>query len=246
MTEEYMELMEEMMGGGLFYSLFSNIPSMLIELAAYVFMSLSLYTIANRRGIHKSWLAWVPVARLWVLGCISDQYRYLARREAKHHRRVLLFTRIAAWVLGVVILVAMLFVVGELIVVIFDSMDMTEDMFMQRLEGMTGLMPSMMTAVLLCIPFLVLQIIYLVYYYIALHDVYRSSDPSNALLFTLLGIFIGICQPIFLFVCRNKDDGMPPKEQPDPTPVQPYVYYSSDHESQPPQQPVEPWEKEAE
>ena len=41
----------------------------------YVLQSLGLYTIAERRGIRNPWLAWVPVANMWVLGSISDQYQ---------------------------------------------------------------------------------------------------------------------------------------------------------------------------
>ena len=46
-----------------------------LSIAAYVLQALGLYTIAKRRGISNPWLAWVPVAWVWVLGSISDQFR---------------------------------------------------------------------------------------------------------------------------------------------------------------------------
>ena len=58
--------------------------------AVYVLQSLSIYTIAKRRGIQKPALAWVPVANVWLLGSISDQYRYVVKGEYKSKRKILL------------------------------------------------------------------------------------------------------------------------------------------------------------
>ena len=61
--------------------------------------------------------------------------------------------------------------------------------------------------------------------YMALYDVYTSCDPHNNVLYLVLGILFGFLTPIFLFVNRNKDEGMPPrKEQPQyHSPVEEYV-----------------------
>ena len=37
---------------------------MLIGVAAYVFESLALHTIADRRGNPHAWLAWMPIGNL--------------------------------------------------------------------------------------------------------------------------------------------------------------------------------------
>ena len=41
-----------------------------IGIAAYVLVSLALYTMAQRRGIANPWLAWVPIADLYILALI--------------------------------------------------------------------------------------------------------------------------------------------------------------------------------
>jgi hypothetical protein len=99
---------EQAMGMGLVEALISEIPSMLISLAVYVFTALSLYTIAARRGIKNPWLAWIPYANVWLLGCIADQYRAVARGQTKYRRRVLLFTEIAGVVIGVLVVVLLI------------------------------------------------------------------------------------------------------------------------------------------
>ena len=58
--------------------------SSLVSIAAYVFSALALYTIAQRRGIRKAWLAWVPVLSVWILGSISDQYRYVVKGQNRN------------------------------------------------------------------------------------------------------------------------------------------------------------------
>ena len=54
-------LIANVLGGGV-------VP--LVSLAIYVFTALSLYTIAQRRGLHCPWLAWIPVANLWLMGSL--------------------------------------------------------------------------------------------------------------------------------------------------------------------------------
>ena len=71
-------------------------------IAAYVLRSLGFYTIAKRRGINHPWMSWVPVLDLWVLGCISDQYRYVVKGQNAKKRK---------WLLGLNIALAVIYIV---------------------------------------------------------------------------------------------------------------------------------------
>ena len=78
---------------------------------------------------------------------------------------------------------------------------------------------------------MVVAIISTVVQYMALYDIYRSCEPGNATLYLVLSIFVSLSQPVFLFLCRNKDDGLPqPQPEIPPTSWQP---------QEPPQ---EPWQ----
>src|SRR5699024_11895073 len=59
-------------------------------LVLYIFQSCSLYSIAKRRGISNPGLAWVPVAFVWILGSVSDQYQYVVRGKVCNRRKILL------------------------------------------------------------------------------------------------------------------------------------------------------------
>ena len=54
-------------------SLLTALPSMLLGIASYVLSAAAIYVISRRRGLHKPWLAWIPVVNVWLLGSQSDQ-----------------------------------------------------------------------------------------------------------------------------------------------------------------------------
>lgn len=199
------------------------------SLVCYIFESLGVYTIAKRRTIKHPWLAWIPVANLWTLGCISDQYRYVARGKVTNRRKLLL---------GLAIVTAVLLCVvwggyGNVMIRLLAYGDRLNDMSEEQLMR-TILMPVMRMAGVGVVTS-VLAIVQSVFQYIALYDLYTSCDPNNNVLFLVLSILFSVVRPFFIFACRNKDLGMPPRR-----PVIP--------EQQPPWRPVngenrEPWEQ---
>ena len=170
----------------------------LLSVAIYVFTALALSTMARRRGIAAYWLAWIPVANLWLLGSLSDQYRYLTWGQVKHKRVVLLVLEIVTGALS-----------GALVgcaVWVFAA------------NGSTASLVTLLAAVLLTGgTAIALGVVKLM----ALYDVYASCDPQNAALYLVLSIFFRFLKPVFLFVSRNLERGMPPRKTPprqDPAP----------------------------
>lgn len=221
---EYSYILEDLMDTGVIASLFSGIPSTLISIASYVLTALALYTIAKRRGISKPWLAWIPVADAWILGSLSDQYRYVVKGENKSKRKALLVLSILSCVLSIAmfcIAVAMMIgAIGGMMRGVAEA-----EMLEQILGPVVGILG-------LCLPLVGVAIAYTIIYFMALYDVYTSCDPGNNVLFLVLSILIGITKPFFLFFSRNKDNGMPPRR------TEPTDYIAS-------QEPVqEPWEQE--
>lgn len=181
--------------------------SLLFSVGTYVLTALGLYTIAQRRGINKPWLAWIPVVNVWTLGCISDQYRYVVKGEKKSKRKVLLGLNIAQLVCVLVLLVLM-------IVMIVDMVGMaagnpSED------EVIAAVLGSMGGMLLMLIPISAISLTTAIITYMALYDVYTSCDPRNNVTFLVLSILFSITQPFFIFFSRKKDLGMPPR-RPDP------------------------------
>ena len=200
MSYEQMYMMEDVLENVLSTSSIST----MVAVVSYVFTALALYTIAQRREIKKAWLAWVPVLNVWILGSISDQYRYVVKNEIRSKRKVLLIVsilQVLATAAAVINLIAVSFMA------IYNYAPG---------RGMTELIGQLLSSLLFFIPAAILAILSLVFRIMALYDLYTSCDPANNILYLVLSLIPGInsiTQPLFLFLCREKDGGMPPRRQ---------------------------------
>lgn len=184
--------------------LVSGIPSGVFSIACYVLSSLALYTLAVRRGIRKAWLSWIPVLNVWILGSLSDQYRYVVKGQVKSRRKILLILNLTAFLLGAVLIGIVIFVVVQTLVQFFGGG--SERVILNLITG-----PAIAAAGFV-LPLAGVSIAVLVFRYMALYDIYTSMDPANNVLFLVLSIFFSVTEPFFLFFNRNKDNGMPPRK----------------------------------
>lgn len=206
---------------------FSDDWSGIIAIAAYVLEAWALYTIAERRGISKPWLAWIPVVNVWTLGSISDQYHYVTKREVKNKRKLLLGLSIALFAVAIVfvaVLIALIlnlvYISGSAFAEILPGTDFSDMEFL--LDPLVNNAGQIFLLIGLTIPLIGLAITSAVYRWIALYDLFRSCEPSNAtvyLVVSLIGGFVveGV-YTVFMMICRGKDLGMPPRK-PETVPV---------------------------
>ena len=181
----------------------SVIPSSALAIASYVLTSMALFALASRRRIEKAWLSWVPILNVWIVGSLSDQYRYVVKGQHKSKRKILLILNLLQLAVGAVIAVICVYIVTDLIsgsIYGFIGGNMLKSIMAPGLAaGGCGLL---LTG---------LSIASAVIYYMAMYDIYTSMDPSNNVLFLVLSIIFRVTEPFFLFFNRNKDDGMPPR-----------------------------------
>ena len=201
---------------GLFYLLYILVVSFM-GIGSYVLQSLAYYRIASRRGIKHAWLSWIPVGSIWILGCISDQYQYVVKRQIKNKRKTFLILGLVS--LGFAILVVVLAGVMIGTALAFDYIYNGNN---QLIGGFFGSVFGISVVLLLMSA---LSIAMVILQYICLYDLFTSCDPSNNITYLILSIFLGFLQPVLLFICRNKDEGMPPRKA-----AQAQI-------------PVEPWER---
>ncbi len=176
----------------------------IVSLVCYIFYSIGLHGLAKRRGLNHGWLAWLPIGRDWLLGCVSDQYQYVVKGKNTNRRLILLILSIAAFILPALVNGASLAVLVEVTQNAFQEMPGYE----QQLN-----IGNMLTQSLGSLASAGVSIALLVFQCIALYDLYSSSRPSNNVLFLVLGILFCVTKPFFVFACRNKDDGMPPRRE---------------------------------
>ena len=169
---------------------------------SYVLTSLGFYTMAKRRGIRNYGLAWVPVANMWIIGSLADQYDLAIKGRETGYRRKLLTTSIIS-AAGALLLFIAAFAGGIIAALSQDS------------SAAGG--AAAVGALVLFLVLLVLEILLYVFYYISLHKVFMSCNPGTATTFLVLAIVINATLPFFVFADRNKDLGFPlprPKSRP--------------------------------
>lgn len=175
-----------------------------LGLVMYIFLSLSLFTLAKRRGILHPGLAWVPVCGArWIMGSLADQYVYFAEGKVKYQRRLLLWLEV-----GMYVLLGLFFdLMGGMVAgAVIDNGSQVAAMAVWMLLGYFLLLAE--------------AIVFAVFQYIALYRIYKSCDPKNTTLFLVLSILFNITMPFFLFACRKKDLGMPQPEAPEGEPAE--------------------------
>jgi hypothetical protein len=147
----------------------------------------------------------VPVLNVWIVGSLSDQYRYVVKGQYKSKRKSLLVLNLLQLAVGAIIAVICIFIVTDLIsgsIYGFIGGNLLKSIMAPGLAaGGCGLL---LTG---------LSIASAVIYYMAMYDIYTSMDPSNNVLFLVLSIIFRVTEPFFLFFNRNKDDGMPPRKE---------------------------------
>jgi hypothetical protein len=167
------------------------------SVVAYVLTGKSLSAIARRRGIEKPWLAWVPVGSDWLLGCISDQYRYVAHGQERNARGKLLRRSIVMMVMATV---------SGMIAGIFAGV---------AAAGASDevMIVPVLLLILACYGTIAVAVFYNIACYKAYFDLFRSCNPDKSLIYLLVGIFTTYPMPFFVYSCRNKDLGMPPRTE---------------------------------
>ncbi len=173
---------------GVFFAVYllCMLLAMGFSLIVYVLQSVSLHTVANRRGIRHGWLAWLPFGNMWILGSVSDQYQYVVKGRIKNRRKTLFGLNIITTAAVILTLIAISF---------------------------SAITQQMTPALLIVLALPVLAVVLLVQEYLAFYDYFRSCDPGNAVLYLVLSIFFTVTLPVFLFICRKKDLGMPPRKK---------------------------------
>ena len=160
----------------------------------YLLTSIGYSTIAKRRGVKGYWLAWIPVAKNWVIGGIADEYdqRHLG---CKRRFRVFLLLSAVVNVLSTIVLFAGL---AAIIPLIGNTMDGNETEALKNAMQMS-----------ICLEYGIMGMafssgLFTAFYYISVYKIIESFTPKLAVLFFILSLFVGLFLPIWLVVMRKK------------------------------------------
>ena len=208
--QEYEIYLQEFLEYILGYGLLGNVGSSLLGIAAYVLTSWALYTIADRRGIKNPWLSWIPMVNCWIIGSLSDQYRYVVKGEVKNKRKTLLILNIISAVVALTLVIVGLVMAVQTATSLFGISVTNSDLGLEFLDTALGMVVA---GFAMAVPILALHIAIKVVRYMAMYDIYTSCTPKNNVIFLVLSIIFPITEPFFLFFTRDQDEGMPPRRE---------------------------------
>ena len=208
--QEYNVYLGEFLEYILGYGMMTNFSSSLLGIAAYVLTAWGLYTIAERRGIKNPWLSWIPVVNCWIVGSLSDQYRYVVKGEVKNKRKTLLILNIISAVVALTLVIVGLVMAVQTATSLFGISVTNSDLGLEFLDTALGMVVA---GFAMAVPILALHIAIKVVRYMAMYDIYTSCTPKNNVIFLVLSIIFPITEPFFLFFTRDQDEGMPPRRE---------------------------------
>ena len=160
----------------------------------YVLTGIGYSTIAKRRGVKGYWLAWIPVAKNWVIGGIADEYD---QRHLGCKRRFRLFMLLSS-VVNVLSTILLFVAIAAIVPLVRSSIAGNEEEMLNHFMQFY-----------FCFEYGVLGLafssgLFTAFYYISVYKIIESFTPKLAVLFFILSIFVGLFLPIWLVVMRKK------------------------------------------
>ena len=160
-------------------------------LVAYILNAVSQQTLAKRRRLSGSWLAWVPFGNVWLLGRLADHYQLaMAGRKTKR----------AASLLTLTILVVVFAVLSGICLGFSGA-------YLAGHQPEAGSVAVMVLGILLLIAAMALAVALKITDLVACHSVFRSCKPGSAAAYVVLCVFFPFLKPLFLMSCRKYDEG---------------------------------------
>ena len=158
---------------------------MALAVAEYVTVSLAFYTMAKNRGIKHPGLAWVPVANVWIIGKLVNEYDRKNGIEKKWHHTLLTLTLL---MVGLILLAyAAMFAAGALYA--FLSYD--------------NILALTLPFYLLMIPAMLLTVVFSVCMSICYYKLFEEAVPEKAVKYLLLSLMVPLADGICLLKIRN-------------------------------------------
>lgn len=92
----------------------------IIGIAVYIFFAFSLYKLAQKRGVDLAWLAWIPIAQMYVIGKMVKSVK-LGTFEVPSLEIVLPVAMLASSLLGAIPVIGWLISLAYLILIVLTA-----------------------------------------------------------------------------------------------------------------------------
>ena len=167
----------------------------IIGLLLYIFNGIGLMKMSNSLGLKHGWISFIPVANIYALGRVAQNYVKKDGRKSAKLGAALLTLYIIMFVISIIFFVFL----GIALVTVFQlASGAVMDNSTMNLEMFSSFIPVIVFYFL----FLAVAIAYIVVYYVALYKIFDMFS-NYGVLFVVLSIFFTSLAPIFIFAIRN-------------------------------------------
>lgn len=181
-----------------------NVSFSIVGLLAFVAMGFGLFRMTRSCQLTHPWTGWIPFANIYLTGKIADHYCYRNEEKNTTYRRRLLVWSIVSCVVSVLMSAAIV-AVGFLLPILAAALagfsyPSTTVMLKVVLSN-----PSTLLIILGC-AFVMLAVlaVYAVFFFMALHKVYKLFAPKQATLFLVLSILVPLATQILFLVLSGR------------------------------------------
>lgn len=169
-----------------------------VVVVGHIGLAVALHITGKRQRRAKSWLAWLPVGNLWMLGSLSDRYQ-----QANGCRDRKLRIWLPCTMMG-----SISFLVG------YYALDFWTLIFAYDSTTIGGIFTMALWAIcsLVVLGALLLAV---VIYFMAVYDYYRVNKPALAVTFLAVSTALTVVSPVVMCIsCIRKKTAMKPAADP--------------------------------
>ncbi len=179
-----------------------------LGILSYIAFAYGLYCMSRTCGLSHPLLAWFPYCSAYQTGALADRVTERGEGRKTSYRHILLWLSIS---IGVLVAVS----VTTLLVAILQAILTAGYDANSEAELLGVILPAILSSIFLWLMVAAAGIVYVVFYLIALHRIYKAFDPKNSTLFTVLSILVPYASSVIFFLLAKKR----PTYDIDPAPV---------------------------
>lgn len=168
---------------------------------AYIGMSLGGFRMGRKAWMSNPWMFWIPGCNIYALGNLADTSCSLREYKSTNYRKKLLtwFIVSMASVFVWAISFAVVAVIASSEELLHENGYVTPPEYETERMVVPVLIFLLLTGVLIA-----LNTVYMVFYYIALHKIYKLYAPSGAAGLTVLSVLVSVAIPVIFLVLSGR------------------------------------------
>ncbi len=194
--------MSDLYGVSYAFTLIYQLIVSAFALLIFILVGITTFQLMKRRNLPGAWTSFVPLLNNYAFGAIAD---HISARSGKKTAY-----RFSLPIIATVLSISVIAMLITLIAMVFEYMPL--DVTYSYLYGYDypyyGNEEDLIAIGLATMLFLfvigIVSILYTIFYYIAMYKIFKDYNPSNAVMYTVLSIFISVVQPFLFFSLRKK------------------------------------------